>query len=230
MSHPQTEAVKTLLTAGHSDTAIATQLAVDRHAVGNIRRQLGIPPVPAQRLTVEEKWAQRTRPADGGHLDWTGERASSGTPVMRHSGETYTAARIAYRIEHGTDPAGYAKPNCGRPRCVAPAHQADTGQNRPARQHLARYDCPEAKLAALTEPTDDGHLRWTGPVDGRHPLLKHDGRRWPVLTLAFRVRYGREPVGTVAVGCDFPGCLLGDHLDDTRARRAHRAAYAALGL
>lgn len=231
MSHPKTEAVAELLAAGLTNTAIGRQLHMERQTVGQIRHELGIPQVPAQPLTVEEKWRARTCPVDGGHLEWTGERATeSGTPVMRHSGETYTAARIAFRIDHGTDPAGYAKPGCGYLGCVAPAHQDDTGQNRPARQHRARYASPEAKLAALTEPTSDGHLRWTGPTDGPHPFLKHNGRRWPVLTLAFRARYGREPVGTVRAGCDYPGCLLGDHLDDTQARRAHRAAYAAIGL
>lgn len=231
MTHPKLDAIHDLLRQGLSNAAIGKQLHVERQTVGRIRHELGIPLLPAQPLTVEEKWRQRVREADGGHLEWTGERSTSGNvPVMRHSGSTYTAARLGFRIQHGHDPAGYAKPRCGVQHCVAPSHQDDTGANRPARQHHARYASPEAKLAALTEPVDGGHVRWTGPMDGPHPLLKHDGRRWPVSTLAFRQRYGREPIGTVRVGCDFPGCLAGAHLDDTPARAAHRAAYAALGL
>lgn len=224
MSHPKTEAIRTLLAAGLTNTAIATQLRTERQTVGRIRRELGIPLVPQQPLTVEEKWQQLARPVDGGHMEWTGETStsSSRTPVMRHSGATYTAARIAYRIQHGTDPAGYAKPDCGVEHCVTPAHQTDTGQSRAARQHRARYASPEAKLAALTEEVDGGHLRWTGPLDGHHPLLKHNGRRWPVLTLAFRATYGREPHGTVRSDCDYPHCLLGEHLSDKESRAARR--------
>ncbi|MFJ9846321.1 hypothetical protein ACIRYZ_38955 [Kitasatospora sp. NPDC101155] len=115
-----------LLTAGLSNSAIARQLHVDKHDVATLRTEMGLPNVPAQPLTVEQKWRQRVRPAVGGHLEWTGERATgSGTPVMRHSGQAYTAARIAYRIKHGTDPQGYAAPGCGMRHCVSPDHIDD---------------------------------------------------------------------------------------------------------
>ncbi|MFJ2780252.1 hypothetical protein [Kitasatospora sp. NPDC087315] len=93
-----------------------------------------------------------------------------------------------------------------------------------------RYPSPEAKLAALTQPIVGGHLEWTGPTSDGHPLLKHAGRKWPPVTIAFRTHYGRDPIGTVRPGCGVPHCLAGAHLDDTPTRVAHRAAYAALGL
>ncbi|MFB7617806.1 hypothetical protein [Kitasatospora sp. NPDC056181] len=224
---PEAEA---LLRAGHSNGSVARQLHVDKSDVARLRDVLGLPAVPAQPLTVEEKWRQRTRPAGGGHLEWTGEHTTAGARVMRHSGRGYSAHRIAFRIRHGQDPAGYAKAGCGRAECVAPDHQVDTADYRVHRTTPAHYASPEAKLAALTEPAADGHVRWTGPMNGRHPLLKHGGRRWPVLTLAFRQHYGRDPIGTVMPGCDLPDCVAGAHLDDNPARARLRTALAALGL
>ena len=215
---------------GWTNKDIAAHLHMDRHDVGRIRRDNKLPTAPKQPLTIEQKWQQRTREIPGGHLQWTGEHTTAGAPVMQYGNTKHGAARLAYRFLHGADPHGYAKATCDYPHCVAPAHLKDTGANRPARETRVRYESPEAKLAALTQQTEDGHLWWTGPMDGKHPLLKHQGVRWPVLTMTFRARYGREPVGPVRASCDFEGCVLGDHLDDTVARRAHRAAYAALGL
>ncbi|MEV7602902.1 hypothetical protein AB0O91_36610 [Kitasatospora sp. NPDC089797] len=119
-------ATRDLLTAGLSNSAIARQLRVDKHDVALLRQELGLPNTPAQPLTVEQKWRLRVRDLPGGHLAWTGERQrTSGTPVMRHSGRCYTAARIAFRIKHGTDPQGYAAPGCGTRHCVAPEHIDD---------------------------------------------------------------------------------------------------------
>lgn len=100
----------------------------------------------------------------------------------------------------------------------------------PPTQPWTRYPTPEAKFNALTEPLDGGHVRWTGPMDGPHALFKHAGQRMRPLTYAFRLHHGREPQGTVRPGCGMSHCLAGAHLDDTPARRAHRAAYAVLGL
>ncbi|MFF2612673.1 hypothetical protein [Kitasatospora sp. NPDC058046] len=94
----------------------------------------------------------------------------------------------------------------------------------------ARYSSVEAKLAALVRPVGEEHLEWAGPISDGYPRLKYGGRTWPVSTIAFRLHYGRDPRGTVRSGCGHPHCLAGAHLDDTPARIAHRAAYAALGL
>jgi hypothetical protein len=231
MPHPKADAVRELIAAGLTNTAIGRQLHMERQTVGQIRRELGLPDVPRQPLTVEEKWRQRTRELPGGHLEWTGDRSTgpSHTPVLRHSGATYTASRIAFRIQHGTDPSGHAKPDCGHPQCIAPAHQYDTANRQPVHEPRARYDSAEAKLAALTEPTDDGHLQWTGPTtaDGRQ-LLAFGGANHMAARVAFGTRWGREPVGPVLPACDYPHCLLGDHLDDKQARDAFRAMFSGV--
>ncbi|WP_030267925.1 hypothetical protein [Streptomyces sp. NRRL B-24484] len=85
------------------------------------------------------------------------------------------------------------------------------------------HPTPEAKLARFTEHTSGGHARWTGPRNGPAPRLRHSGRQWRILDLAFRVRWGREPVGPVRPGCGVPWCLAGEHLEDARDRKAFRA-------
>ncbi|MEV7422839.1 hypothetical protein [Streptomyces sp. NPDC091212] len=136
---PTTPEIEELLRAGLSNTAIGRQLHCDRHRVADIRRDLGIPNIPAQPFSLEEKWRARTRPVAIGHLEWTGERQStSGTPVMRHSGKWYTAAAIAFRIRHGRDPQGQARAECGHHQCVAPDHVDDTVTRTKTREQL-RY-------------------------------------------------------------------------------------------
>lgn len=225
--------VRELAALGQSTAAIARELGMDRRSVRDIRTAAGIPSLPGggvQPLTVEQKWAQRTRELPGGHLEWTGETSTGrGVPVMRHSGATYTAGRIAFRIQHGADPVGQAKPDCGVQHCVAPAHQYDTATRQPAHQPRVQYESAEAKLAALTEQVDGGHLRWTGPVtaDGRQ-LLSFGAGHDSAARVAFRARWRRDPVGVVLPACDYPHCLHGDHLDDTQAREAYRVMFAGL--
>ncbi|MFE4397193.1 MULTISPECIES: hypothetical protein [Streptomycetaceae] len=223
-----------LLRAGRSTAAVAAELHMDRRAVRQLRIDAGIPALPGgtpQRLTVEEKWRSHTRRTRGGHMTWTGEHTSAGGRVMRHSGTAYSAHRVAYRIQHGTDPEGHAKSGCGRPGCVAPEHQIDTAERRVVRTPRTVYDSAEAKLAALTRPTGDGHLDWTGPHDsGGRPLLNWRGRHCAPARPAFAQHYGRPPEGRVTAACDHPGCLAGAHLDDRLTRAEHARAYAALGL
>lgn len=133
------EQITELLGQGLSNTAIARHLGCDKHRVGNIRHELGLPNIAQQPLTVEQKWAARTRPVDGGHLDWTGERRrTSGTPVMVYRGRMYTAARIAFRIHTGREPQGYAIAECEYPHCVEPTHVEDEAGRARTREQL-RY-------------------------------------------------------------------------------------------
>ncbi|WP_432010140.1 hypothetical protein [Streptomyces cucumeris] len=133
------EQITTLLRQGLSNAAIVRELCCDKNRVSRIRRKHGIPNVPLQPLTLEEKWATFTRPVDGGHLEWTGERKSiSGTPAMRYREKTYTAAAIAFRIRHGRGPTGYAFAECGLHHCVAPDHVDDEPGRARTREQL-RY-------------------------------------------------------------------------------------------
>lgn len=94
-----------------------------------------------------------------------------------------------------------------------------------------RYPTPADKLAALTRPTDDGHLQWTGPTrTNGQPVLCHGQAQHSAAGIAFTQHYGRQPIGVVKAACDQPGCLLGAHLDDTPARARLAAAMTALGV
>lgn len=128
-----------LIGQGLSNAAIARQLRCDSHRVGAIRRDLGVPNVPQQPLTIEQKWAARTREIEGGHLEWTGGRqTTSGTPVVGYRGKQYTAAAIAFRIRTGRDPVGYVYAECGHHQCIAPEHVDDEAGRIRTREQL-RY-------------------------------------------------------------------------------------------
>lgn len=87
--------------------------------------------------TSHTKPALRTRPKPGGHLEWTGERATgSRTPVLHYKGKVHSAAAIAFRQRTGRDPIGYARAECGLLHCVAPEHIDDTATRLRDRQAL----------------------------------------------------------------------------------------------
>ncbi|ELP67626.1 hypothetical protein STRTUCAR8_08623 [Streptomyces turgidiscabies Car8] len=138
-THPRDTEIRALL-AEHSSSAIARMLGVDRAAVRRIRGEAGIPYVPAEQArTLEEKWASHTRPADGGHVEWTGERQStSGSPTMRYKEASYSPAAVAFRIKHGRDAVGYTIADCGLKHCVAPDHVVDEAGRIRIREQL-RY-------------------------------------------------------------------------------------------
>ncbi|WP_406014355.1 hypothetical protein OG520_22290 [Streptomyces sp. NBC_00984] len=119
-----------LLESGATNRAIAAELGLDKTTPARYRRLLGIGPAtlpPPRRctLTIDEKWATFARPAEDGHMQWTGRLASGVTPVMTHQSRTIMARPVAYRIRTGRDPVGYVKPGCGAAWCVAPEHQED---------------------------------------------------------------------------------------------------------
>ncbi|CAL9302980.1 hypothetical protein [Streptomyces sp. SudanB91_2054] len=81
----------------------------------------------------------------------------------------------------------------------------------------------EETYALYAEPYGDGHARWTGPWAGRMPQIQHPGwrgRKESALRVAFRLEYGREPVGNVRAGCGEPGCVAAGHTTDRDMRRA----------
>jgi DNA-binding CsgD family transcriptional regulator len=131
--------VAELLAAGYGDRTIARRLGVTAISVTKARTELGLPKArgghkPA--ASIEDLFWKHAKPVDGGHYQWTGSHSSKGTPQVKWGGrdrETRTAYRVAYRIRHGADPAGYCFPACGFPRCVAPEHIADSkAAHRPA--------------------------------------------------------------------------------------------------
>lgn len=130
------EIVRALRT-GRSHSRIARDLGCDRHRVTDIRKGLGLPKVPQQPLTLEDKWRSNTRPLDGGHLEWTGERVGKArTPVMRYRDACYSPAAIAFRIKHGREPEGYVIAECGVRQCVAPDCVEDEAGRQRLREQL----------------------------------------------------------------------------------------------
>lgn len=135
--HPKDAEIRELLHKGLSSDAIARQIRVDRAAVRRIRGLVGIPSPEQQPLSLEEKWQERTREVEGGHLEWTGERVNaSRTPVMRYRGKTHTAAAIAFRRRTGRDPVGHVKAECDLQQCVTPAHVEDEPGRTRLREQL----------------------------------------------------------------------------------------------
>lgn len=149
-----------LAAAGTPTAVIARQLGMDRRDVRRIRNQAGHPAPEhvRQPLTLEQKWRSKTRPVDGGHLEWLGSRAqASGTPVLRYGEQMYTAYRIAFRIRTGRDPIGQAKPSCEYPQCVAPDCVDDTAIRNRDRGALRAV----VGMSAPPEDCGNGH----GPAD-----------------------------------------------------------------
>lgn len=145
MSQRRVNATRTdiiaMLREGHSNSRIARELRVDKHRVRRIREDLGLPTFvrTEQTRTIEEKWALFTRSLEDGHLLWTGTRGTSaGTPVLSYKENLYTAASIAFTIQHGREPHGYVLPDCGMKHCVAPGHVDDEAGRTAKRAELRR--------------------------------------------------------------------------------------------
>ena len=87
----------------------------------------------------------------------------------------------------------------------------------------------EQTWQARTQPTDDGHLRWTGSHNSSGvPGFQYHGRWHSARAVAFRLRTGRDPVGYCKAGCGQPWCVAPEHVDDEQNRQHIRAAMRAL--
>jgi hypothetical protein len=161
--------VAELLRAGLTNIEVARRLGCDRHAVGDARRALGIPPVPRQPLSLEEKWRACTEPVEGGHLRWTGPRQKrSGSPVMRYREKPVSPAAVAFRIRTGRDPVGYCFAECGYPHCVAPEHVDDAATRDRDRGTLRLL------IGRPERPTTCAH----GHDQAVHGRFERDGRAY----------------------------------------------------
>lgn len=129
----------TLLQEGHSNNRIARELHCDKPRVARIRTELGLPNYvrTEQTRTVADKWKLFAKPVDGGHIEWTGERAkATGTPVMRHKEISTSPAGVAFEMRHGRPPQGYVRAECGLQHCVAPDHVNDEAGRQEARRQV----------------------------------------------------------------------------------------------
>lgn len=163
--HPRDAEIRALLPTKSSE-AIARDLGVDRVAVRRIRAAAGITYTPPGFKTAEEKWAAHLRPAEGGHTDWTGERAkATGTPVMRFREKSVSPAGIAFSQRTGRPAVGQVRAECGYPHCITPGHVDD----EPGRQ-LTREQFRYLKGGTARRPTcRHGHDQ------GEHGRYEQDG-------------------------------------------------------
>lgn len=167
--HPKEAAALALLHQNLNDHEISRQLSMDRVAIRRIRREHQLPVQPQQPLTLVQKWAQRTRAVEGGHLEWTGERATgSRTPVLRYKDKAHTAAAIAFRLRTGREPQGYVRPECGLAHCVAPGHVFDAADRLQARDALRE----QQQMRPLPATCKGGHDQST------YGRLTPDGRSY----------------------------------------------------
>lgn len=114
-----------LLAEGHSDRYIGRTLRTNPKRVGRIRAELDLPRIAPVGLSLEQAWATRTEPRDGGHLAWTGSLREGTFPVFAHRGGHYGARQIAFRMKHDRAPVGRILAGCGWQPCVAPDHMED---------------------------------------------------------------------------------------------------------
>lgn len=99
-------------------------------------------------------------------------------------------------------------------------------KSRPGRKPAASV---EDLFRARTEPTDGGHLRWTGYTSKRGlASVRYAGHTHTAYRIAFRIQHGREPVGNCSSDCGMPGCVAPAHVEDDTTRTRTRAAYASL--
>jgi hypothetical protein len=129
-----------MLEQGATNRAAAAELGLDKSTPARYRRLLRIgpatlpPPKNRSPLTIEQKWARYTRPADGRHIEWHGTYNTAGIPTFSYRGRPTSARAVAFRIRTGRAPVGYVKTECDHPGCVAP-HCVD---DRPGRENTAR--------------------------------------------------------------------------------------------
>lgn len=102
-------------------------------------------------------------------------------------------------------------------RIPVPHRDRNAAQRRTIDEAFARY----------AQPTDDGHLLWTGTRSGRGFDLIASGRTHNARAVAFRKHHGRAPEGHIRRTCDQPGCIAGAHHTDHRIRAAHQRADQA---
>lgn len=124
-----------------------------------------------------------------------------------------TDTQIARRAHVGHKTAAAARAALGLPKCRA--------GNKP-QQSL------EQALYDRSRPVDGGHREWTGATYRNTQHFKYDGERYLAGRAAFIVRWQRAPVGAVKPGCDYPGCVALDHVEDRPMRDRNRKTYAAI--
>lgn len=76
-----------------------------------------------------------------------------------------------------------------------------------------------------TQPVGD-HLNWTGHYNSTGtPCLRATDGMHTAYRIAFRIQWGREPVGMVKPGCDMERCVHPRHVEDQPMRDQYAAIF-----
>lgn len=86
----------------------------------------------------------------------------------------------------------------------------------------------EEAFHQYTQPVEGGHLAWAGPANGTVPKVTFEGTVHYARPLAFRLRYGREPVGNVTTSCVVKDCVAGGCVEDRPMRERTESLYGAI--
>lgn len=87
----------------------------------------------------------------------------------------------------------------------------------------------DQKWATHAQPETAGHMAWDGPRNSSGvPILKHHRDRHQARAVAFRRRYGRDPIGYVTATCEHKWCVADDHVADKPMREQLANQFAAI--
>ncbi len=130
------------------------------------------------------------------------------------------------QAEHGkfeTDGRAY----CGL--CKTLDKQAQRDPSLPPRVRLRPVPMTlDEAFRKHCEPTDGGHMVWTGSTSHGTPIVCFQGVSYSAYRVAFRLHHGRDPEGMVTPTCEVPGCVSGWHVADRPMRQRTDAAFAAI--
>lgn len=103
------------------------------------------------------------------------------------------------------------------------------------RRHLRLPPTPrtaptlEQAWATYARPAGQGHMEWTGPVShSGTPVVTHRQARHSARAVAFRIRYGRDPIGYAKAACDHPGCVAPACVTDKPMRTQLNTQFNAI--
>lgn len=129
MTAPRDRVIAELLRAGATYPQVREHLGGSFRTIAQVRKAeaIPVPEWPRPCRTPEETYALYAEPYGDGHARWTGPWAGR-MPQICHPGKDgrkESALRVAFRIRHGREPAGYVRPGCTEPDCVASGHLTD---------------------------------------------------------------------------------------------------------
>lgn len=115
-----------------SDIELAARLTCPPGFIAGVRLDLKMPsfPIPEPETRLARPVTESDRKlfeansivTPDGHRAWRGRHTYDGTPIFASG---ITAYRVAFRLQHGEEPQGYVRVECGASQCVEGLHLSD---------------------------------------------------------------------------------------------------------